>query len=67
MATAYMRQLLKNQQNICPQEKYDFLLLTETQRLSPECPYERVTTAFKKGKLYKFSPPSPTPAAGRQE
>ncbi len=67
MATAPMLRLLKNQQNICPQEKYDFLLLTENQRLSPSCPYVPVTTEFKKGKLYKFSPPASADAAARQE
>lgn len=67
MVTAPMRQLLKNQQDICPQEKYDFLLLTERQRLSPLCPYVPVTTNFKLGKLYKFSPPSSSNATGRQE
>lgn len=67
MVTAPIRQLLKNQQDICPEEKYDFLLLTETQRLSPICPYVPVTTNFKKGKLYKFSPPSPTDAADSQK
>ena len=30
MASDPVRQLLKNQQAICPEEKYDFLLLTET-------------------------------------
>lgn len=67
MVTAPMRQLLKNQQDICPQEKYDFLLLTENQRLSPSCPYVPVTTNFKLGKLYKFSPPSFSDAAGTEE
>lgn len=65
--TAPMRQLLKNQKTICPEEKYDFLLLTEHQQLSPSCPYVPVTTEFKLGKLYKFSPPSSPPTAVRQE
>lgn len=67
MATGTMRRLLKNRQGICPEEKYDFLLLSNTQRLSPSCPYVPVTTEFKLGKLYKFSPPSSPDAAGRQE
>lgn len=58
MATPHMQQLLKNQHDICPAEKYDFLLLTETQRLSPSCPYVPVTTDFTRGKLYKYSPAS---------
>lgn len=65
--TAPMPQLLKNQKDICPQEKYDFLLLTEHQQLSPSCPYAPVTTEFKLGKLYKFSPPSSPDTVGRQE
>ena len=62
-----MPQLLKNQKDICPEEKYDFLLITGHQRLSPSCPYVPVTTEFKLGKLYKYSPPaSPVDAEGRK-
>lgn len=67
MVSAPVRELLKNQQDICPEEKYDFLLLAETQRLSPACPYVRVATNFTKGKLYKFSPPVSADLNGSQE
>lgn len=65
--TAPMPQLLKNQKEICPEEKYDFLLLTGHQRLSSSCPYVPVMTEFRLGKLYKYSTPaSPDGAAGQK-
>ena len=67
MATAPMRQLLKNRQDICTGEKCDFLLLTVNQRLSPACPSVPVTTNIKEGKLYKFSPLAPPEGAESRE
>lgn len=56
-STEASRRLMRDQQNLCPERTYDFLVLAPGQHLSPSCPYVPVPVDFEGGMLYKFSQP----------